>query len=118
MSFILRNGHNGIPYLLAGLLWMGPTAMAAKYQDVYLNDNRVCKACRLEVVNPDSVRLTNREGHRVLVKPKDILGIDQHPVWRKLIFSSLHGIGLPGPVIVPNAFEDGRDYACKYCEPP
>jgi hypothetical protein len=103
----------------AVLLLVGcPRVMAAEFKDVYLTENRVCKACRWEQVDGERVRLTNRSGDRVLVKQKEILGVDRHPVWRKLIYNSLHGIGLPGPVIVPNAFEDGRDYACKYCEPP
>lgn len=98
--------------LLIGL----PVANAAEYKDIYLTENRVCKACRWEILDESHARLTNRNGDRIVVKSGELLGMDRHPVWRKLIYNSLHGIGLPGPVIAPNAFENGREFACKYCE--
>lgn len=96
-----------------------PSVWAEKveYHDIYLTENRVCKACRWEIVNERHVRLTNRDGHRIVVRNEELVGIDKHPFWRKAISKSLHGIGLPGPVIVPGAFEDGFDYTCKYCTP-
>lgn len=98
--------------LILGLSW----AKAGEFKDIYLTENRVCKACRWEIADDYHTRLTNRNGERIVVKNNEVLGMDRHPVWRKLIDKSLHGIGLPGPVIVPSAFEDGRDYACKYCD--
>ena len=116
----MRVTRYGPPFFASAvLLLLGCSrVMAAEFTDIYLTENRVCKACRWENEDGQRVRLTNRNGDRVLVKQKEILGVDRHPVWRKLIYNSLHGIGLPGPVIVPNAFEDGREYACKYCEAP
>ncbi len=106
------------------LLWVGLAQPAARaeeyaeeYKDIYLTENRVCKACRWEAVDARSIRLTNRRGDRIVVHPGEVLGMDRHPVWRKLIHKSLSGVGLPGKIIVPGAFEDGRDFACKYCEP-
>lgn len=88
----------------------------AEYKDIYLTENRVCKACRWEIADDYHTRLINRNGDRIVVKNMEVLGMDRHPVWRKAIYKSLHGIGLPGPVIVPSAFENGRDFACKYCD--
>jgi hypothetical protein len=114
----MRLIHYGPAVFISTLLLSLSRGMAAEFKDIYLIENRVCKACRWEALDDQHVRLTNRNGDRVVVKQKEILGIDRHPVWRKLIYNSLHGIGLPGPVIVPNAFEDGWEYACKYCEVP
>ena len=86
------------------------------YKDIYLTDNRVCKACTWEWENKKQVRLTNRRGEATLVSPDEIIGVDTHPFMRKLTLKSLNGIGLPGPIIVPAAFKDGNDYVCKFCD--
>ncbi|WP_303674670.1 hypothetical protein [Vampirovibrio chlorellavorus] len=118
--------HNLPPVSYLGLLLLGlalgnPAARAGEYgkeyKDIYLTENRVCKACRWEAVDNQSIRLTNRNGDRIVVHPGEVLGMDRHPVWRKMIYKSLVGVGLPGKIIVPGAFEDGRDFACKYCDP-
>jgi hypothetical protein len=88
--------------LLGALAWAGDKP---GYKDIYLTQE-----------SRTQVRLTNRLGHSTLVKPEEIIGIDRHPVLRKLTLKSLHGIGLPGPIIVPAAFEDANDYVCKYCD--
>ncbi len=86
------------------------------YKDVYLTGNGVCKACRVEWVDRSRVRLVNREGLAAIVPAKAVIGIDRHPFFRKALLTSLHGIGLPGPLLVPAAFEDANDYVCKYCD--
>jgi hypothetical protein len=99
--------------LLGALAWAGDKP---GYKDIYLTQERVCRACTWAWESRTQVRLTNRLGHSTLVKPEEIIGIDRHPVLRKLTLKSLHGIGLPGPIIVPAAFEDANDYVCKYCD--
>lgn len=86
------------------------------YQDIYLTEDRVCRSCTWAWEQKNLVRLTNREGHATLVYPAEIIGVDRHPIIRKLTLKSLQGIGLPGPIIVPAAFDDANDYVCKYCK--
>jgi len=93
----------------------GWAAEKVEYKDIYLSQNRVCKACRLEWVNSAQVRLINQAGQASMVPARSVLGVDRHPVIRKALIHSLFGIGLPGPVLVPEAFPDGNDYVCKYC---
>ena len=92
-----------------------PPASAESYHDILLTENRVCKTCRWEVADDRHVRLINRNGDRIVVENQEVLGVDDHPFWRKAIYKSVHGIGLPGPIIVPSAFDEGRDFVCKYC---
>lgn len=103
--------------LIAVMSFSSGWAEKTEYHDIYLTENRVCKVCRWQVEDASHVRLTNRDGYRIVVRNEELVGVDKHPFWRKAISKSLHGIGLPGPVIVPSAFEDGFDYACKYCLP-
>ena len=93
-----------------------PKEAKVEYHDIYLLQNRVCKDCRVEVVNKTNVRLVNRAGQASVVPANQLIGMDRHPIFRKLYIRSLHGIGLPGPVLVPAAFADGNDYVCKYCD--
>ncbi len=104
-------------FSLLGLLLGLSVSLAEKpeYHDIYLTEDRVCKACRWEAADDWHIRLTNRNGDRIVVKNKEVLGMDRHPFWRKMVYNSLHGMGLPGPIIVPSAFEDGNEYVCKYC---
>lgn len=111
---LLRIGSLSL-LLLAGVATAEPSEKQ-EYKDIYLTENRVCKACRWEIADDYHTRLVNRQGDRIVVKNMEVLGMDRHPVWRKAIYKSLHGIGLPGPVIVPSAFENGRDFVCKYCD--
>jgi len=104
-----------------GLAWSAGWAeeqpdTKVEYKDIYLYQNRVCKACRVEIVNKTTVRLVNRAGQASIVPAKQLIGMDRHPIFRKLYIHSLYGVGLPGPVLVPAAFEDGNDYVCKYCD--
>lgn len=111
--------------LLAGVA-MDAQAMTPKtrFLDIYLMNDRVCRSCTWEWVTTENprgekqkqVKLTNREGHEVIVKPQEIIGADIHPILRKLTLKSLNGIGLPGSIIAPEAFEDANDYTCKYCD--
>ena len=87
-----------------------------EYKDIYLTNNRVCKACRWEWVDKKHVRLINRAGKFSDLSAKEVIGMDRHPIIRRAYLHTLYGIGLPGPIIVPAAFADGNDYVCKYCD--
>jgi hypothetical protein len=89
---------------------------AASYKDIYLTENRVCKDCTWEWANKKQVKLINRAGQATLVLPKEILGIDTHPIIRRLTLKSIHGVGKAGPEIVPAAFDNANDIVCKYCD--
>lgn len=105
--------------LLIVLLWPAGLTLAGEkveYKDIYLTEDRVCKACRAEWLDDKKVRLVNRAGFASIVPVKVVIGIDRHPFVRKTLMKSLHGIGLPGPILVPAAFEDANDYVCKYCD--
>lgn len=122
-----RNSHNIVTRLMplalivAGVIGL-PSALPlmaeakAVYKDIYLTEERVCKACTWKWAENGKVMLINRLGQATVVKPKEILGIDTHPIIRKLTLKSLHGIGKPGPDIVPAAFEEANDIMCKYCD--
>ena len=107
--------------LLMGWALLGVTGLAlaaekVEYKDIYLSENRVCKACRWEWVDKKKVRLVNRAGLASIVPARQVIAMDRYPLGRKIMQVSLHGIGLPGPVLVPAAFDDGNDYVCKYCD--
>lgn len=87
-----------------------------RYYDIYLTDNRICEACTGQWVARDRVALTNRQGERAIVNVREILGVDNHPIARRLLKKSLHGTGLAAKVIVPYAFDDWEQFVCKYCE--
>lgn len=87
------------------------------YIDFHLTEHRICKQCSGQWTADQRILLTNRQGQRTVVHPREILGVDRHPVGRRLFRNSLHGIGLPAKIIVPYAFDDYRDYVCKYCDP-
>lgn len=103
-----------VPVLLGtGLVMAGEKEL---YRDIYLTGNRVCKACTAQRLGKLKVALTNREGASSVVDVRDIVGVDTHPLGRRLFRKSLHGIGLPAKIVVPDAFDDGRDFYCKYCD--
>jgi hypothetical protein len=93
----MRLVHN---LVFLSLLLMGitiPLAMPALARekikpspDVYLTFRRVCRACHLEEVGNQKVRLTNSKGHSVVVYAHEILGVDEHPVQRKVLDHFLH----------------------------
>ncbi len=86
------------------------------YHDVYLLDNQVCRKCSGAWINAGQVELTNRQGDRTIVYARDILGVDTHPVFRKILIHSIQNVGLAGPEIAPYAFANWDKYACKYCD--
>jgi len=120
----------GFGCALAGMMLSAWAGEKYEYKDIYLTENRVCKACRLEWLDPvrdkadisravgnkSAVKLINRAGQASIVLAKEVLGIDRHPILRKAMLHSLRGVGLPGEVLVPSAFDDGNDFVCKYCD--
>lgn len=87
-----------------------------QYQTLVLTDNRICKACRVEPVDAEHVQLIDPAGNRITICTKEILGVDRHPFWRKTLSYMAHGVGLPGMLIVPGAFQNAKEYVCKYCD--
>ncbi len=97
----------------------GLLALAEKkpvYKDIYLSENRVCKSCTWQWAEKGQVMLINRAGEATLVKPDEILGMDTHPIIRKLLTKSLHGVNEAGPVIVPAAFDNANEIWCNNCD--
>jgi hypothetical protein len=95
---------------------MAETGNKKVYYDIYLTEDRVCEACTGQWINDHQVALTNRQGERAIVESKEILGVDTHPLVRKLFSKSLHETGLAAKVIVPYAFDDWEQFICKYCK--
>jgi hypothetical protein len=108
----------GISIGLLSYTWSPPVLAAdiQPYRDIYLTEDRICKGCQWKLLPKQEVQLTNRLGESIVVRSKEIIGINNHPWNRKLLLKSLNGVGLPGKVIVPFAFEDGEDFVCKYCD--
>ncbi|HEY9688125.1 MAG TPA: hypothetical protein V6C52_14215 [Coleofasciculaceae cyanobacterium] len=95
---------------------MAETGNKKAYYDIYLTEDRVCEACTGQWINNHQVALTNRQGERAIVESKEIIGVDNHPLVRKLFSKSLHETGLAAKVIVPDAFDDWEQFVCKYCK--
>lgn len=105
------------PIMIGMALFLFGTSLAGeKYYDIYLMGDRVCKACKWDLLPQNRVQLTDKRGLTSVVAAKEIIGVDTHPWVRKVFVKSLHGVGLPGKVIVPYAFEDAQDFVCKYCD--
>lgn len=119
---ICDSGKRWLLFLLVSGLFWGGMALSAqaekiKYYDLYLTNNRVCKKCTWEWIDARRVQISNRQGQSAIVEGSEILAYDNHPFLRKVFVKGVHGVGLPGPVIVPYAFDDYKDYVCKYCDP-
>ena len=95
-------------YVLILLALLLPTAMAddLKYYDIYLTDNRVCKKCAWQVIDANRVELVSRKtGKRGIYHPSEIMGVDKHPIARRLFKKAVHGSGYAGKVIDPDAYD-------------
>ena len=83
-------------FFLVGLIWLsnglGAWGKDTLYQDVYLTHRRVCRQCRIEVAGPQSCRLINQAGLSERVLTRDILGVDVHPVQRKILDHLIHNL--------------------------
>jgi hypothetical protein len=78
--------------------------------DIYLTSDRVCKKCIGRYINQNQVELVNKKGQRGVYAANEIVGLDTHPIARKLFLHSLHEIGLPARIIVPQAFDNEPKY--------
>ena len=87
-----------------------------KFYDFYLKGDRVCTQCAAQWIDSRRVAFTNKAGEYSVVEAKEIIGFDKHPLGRKLLLHSIHNIGPSGPTIAPYAFNDYKDYTCKYCD--
>ncbi|MBY0449699.1 MAG: hypothetical protein K2X01_03640 [Cyanobacteria bacterium] len=83
-------------------------SLSIKPADIYLTQDRVCRKCVWEVVDADHVQLTNLAGVKGVYALREILGVDTHPALRKWLYHSAHGIGVPGPILMPDAFDEGK----------
>jgi hypothetical protein len=99
--------------LLMPALGLAEEAFSEKAYDIHLTENRLCKQCRWRWRDPETVELINPAGEHGRYPRREILGIDNHPIMRRLVFKSLHGIGLPGRIIAPQAFDD-EDNKLRY----
>lgn len=73
--------------------------------DIYLVGNRVCKKCVGRHINARQVMLTNKKGQSGIYDTTEVIGLDTHPVLRRMFLHSVHEIGLPAQIIVPQAFD-------------
>lgn len=76
--------------------------------DVYLTEDRICKKCTGRYINSETIELKNRKGKAGLYHVDEIIGVDVHPLARRFWLHSFRGVGLPGKIIVPQAFEEEK----------
>ncbi len=60
-------------------------AEKAPYYDVYLTYRRICRNCWVQPISATHVRLVNQAGEAEIVLARDVLGVDEHPVQRKVL---------------------------------
>lgn len=78
---------------------------ASNPMDIYLLGDRICRHCTLRWVGPDTVELRDRQGRTGVYPAREITDMETHPALRRLLYKSVHGVGLPGPILVPQAFD-------------
>ena len=85
-------------------------AHAGEYHDIYLSNQRICKGCTLRVLTDGAnaptgqVELKNRQGDAAIYPAHEIVWVERHPKWRKLVDKSLHNIGPAGRTLGPEYF--------------
>jgi len=77
-----------------------------KAYDFYLKGDRICKKCHWRILGDGTVELKNKEGITGIYRPSEFIGVDNHPIARRILRHAVHGVGIPGRVIVPTAFDD------------
>ncbi len=106
-----------IPFLLLGLLGKPPVFGAKirtskikrdKAYTFYLTGNRICRKCYWRHAENGRVELSNKAGITATYDRSELIGVDNHPIFRRLFRKGIHGVGLPGRVIVPTAFDDEK----------
>ena len=95
-------------------------AEKAPYYDVYLTFRRICRACCMQPVSSTHVRLVNQAGEEELVLVRDILGVDEHPVQRKVLeHFTKHLNPISMHYLLPDAhFGVENDFYGHYGKPP
>jgi hypothetical protein len=91
---------------LLGFLFGSLTLAQAKdgeieYHDIHLSGNRICRDCTWRMLEDGRVELINRDFERGIYEQSEILGVDNHPYWRKFLLHSYRKMGLPAQVILP-----------------
>ncbi len=71
-----------------------------KYYDIYLTNARVCKKCKGRWIDSYRVELYNKKGESAIYEHSEIVGVDNHPFWRKFLIESVKNQGKAGEVIV------------------
>jgi hypothetical protein len=86
--------------------------------DVYMTDGQVCYRCHFAGwVNSQQLMLQDAYQRQYVVAPRQILGVQKHPILAKLFLTSIRNQGvdeLPGRIIVPQAFTDEKQPPLKY----
>jgi hypothetical protein len=89
--------------------------------DIYLTDGTICPRCHVVGwANPKQVLLQDAWQRQYVVAPDQIKGVQKHPILARLFVHSIqnHGPdGLPGRIIVPQAWDDERHWL-KYSQQP
>lgn len=95
-------------------------AEKAPYYDVYLTFRRICRACCMQAVSSTHVRLVNQAGEAEIVLVRDILGVDEHPVQRKVLeHFTKHLNPISMHYLLPDAhFGVENDFYGHYGKPP
>lgn len=82
--------------------------ITTKPYDIYLSGNRICKKCTARYLGNNEVELRNRKGETGVYPLWEVQGVDTHPFARRFWGASFRGVGLPGRIIVPQAFDDEK----------
>ncbi len=79
--------------------------------DIYLTHQRVCRQCTWRVLTNQAgeptgqVELSNLYGEQGIYRQDEIIGVNNHPFWRKFLLKSLKGNELPSRTIAPWAYD-------------
>ncbi len=111
--FLRFSGLLGTVLIGTGIVGCLLTAQAGhlkedKAYDFYLSGDRICRKCHWRMAGPSHVELTGKNGIRGTYSLEEIIGVDKHPIRRRIHRKSIEGVGIPGRVIVPAAFDEER----------
>ncbi len=95
-------------------------AEKAPYYDVYLTHRRICRHCWVQPISATHVRLVNQAGEEEIVLARDILGVDEHPVQRKVLdHFAKHMNPISMHYLLPNGhYGVENDFYGHYGKPP
>ncbi|MGE0200644.1 MAG: hypothetical protein AB7P76_06725 [Candidatus Melainabacteria bacterium] len=96
--------------LLGWLIWLPQKPVfseegAPKPYNIYLTQDRICRKCTWVLIPDGRVRLINPQGQSAVYTQAEIIGVDNRPVWRRLVWRMNRGNGLAGQVINPAGYD-------------